>query len=307
MNVFIFGAGYSGRSIARLLLKSTDRVWGTTRSTDNMVRLDEIGLLPLLFAGEPIETGRDKGLNTALRQTTHLIVSIAPDGSGDPVLRALRGGRLKDYAPALRWIGYLSTVGVYGNHDGAWVDETTPCRPVSERSLQRLDAEQKWDEAAAKDGIPLSIIRLSGIYGPGRNALKTALDGKSRRIIKPGQVFNRIHVDDIAGAVVRLADSRDRGIFNVTDDEPAPPQDVVEHACKLTDVTPPVEIPFEWAEMTPMARSFYGETKRVSNDRLRRLGYDLRYPNYRVALDAMWADGSWKQEASGTAPERRAG
>ncbi len=307
MNVFIFGAGYSGRALAGALQRKTDRIWGTTRSTDNMLRLDELGITPLLFDGEPVKPGRDKGLNTALRQTTHLVVSIAPDGSGDPVLRALSGGRLKDYMPALRWVGYLSTVGVYGNHDGAWVDETTPCRPSSERSMHRLDAEQKWDAAASKDGVPLSVIRLSGIYGPGRNALKTALDGKARRLVKPDQVFNRIHVDDIGGAVALLAHIRKHGIVNVTDDEPAPPQDVVEYACNLTGVIPPVEIPFEWADLTPMARSFYGENKRVANARLRSLGYNLLYPNYRTALDAMWADGSWEGKAPSPAPERRTG
>ena len=307
MSAFIFGAGYSGRAIAGALLRATDRVWGTTRSTDNMQRLDDLGVSPLLFDGTPIKPGRDKSLNTALRQTTHLIVSIAPDNAGDPVLRALSGGRLRDYMPALRWIGYLSTVGVYGNHDGAWVDETTPCRPGQQRSMQRLDAERKWDAEASRDGIPLSIIRLSGIYGPGRNALKTALDGKARRIIKPDQVFNRIHVDDIGGAVALLASVRKHGIVNVTDDEPAPPQDVVDYACELTGVIPPVEIPFEWAELTPMARTFYGENKRVANARLRSLGYDLRYPDYRTALSAMWADGSWQDDEGDALPKRRAG
>ncbi len=292
MNLFIFGAGYSGRAIARRLAPSADQIWGTTRSTDKMQRLDALGLSPQLFAGEKLAPGRESGIGVALRQTTHLVVSIAPENDGDPVLGAM-GNRIKDYMPALRWICYLSTVGVYGNHNGEWVDETTPCRPVSERSVQRVEAELAWDRVASKNTVPLSIVRLSGIYGPGRNPIRTALEGKARRLVKPGQVFNRIHVDDIAGAVALLASARSHGIYNVTDDEPAPPQDVVEYACRLAGITPPVEIPFEWAELTPMARSFYGENKRVSNARIRKLGYDFLFPDYRQALDTMWAEKTW--------------
>ncbi len=292
MNLFVFGSGYSGKAIALALTPDTDQVWGTTRTTDKMLALDAAGLTPLLFSGEKLTPGRDTAIGVALRQTTHLVVSIAPDERGDPVLNAM-DRKVMDYMPALRWIGYLSTVGVYGDHDGAWVDESTPCRPVSDRSLQRLEVEQAWDRVASRNNVPLSIVRLSGIYGPGRNAIRTAMRGEARRLVKPGQVFNRIHVDDIAGAVHILASDRYHGIVNVTDDAPAPPQDVVEYACNLAGITPPVEIPFEWAELTPMARSFYGENKRVSNARIRKLGYDFRYPDYRTALDAMWAQGNW--------------
>lgn len=302
MNLFIFGAGYSGKAIARALAPACDAVWGTTRTTDKMQALHDAGIEPLLYAGEKLAPGRDKAVTAALRQTTHLIVSIAPDQAGDPVLLST-GGHLIDFMPALRWTGYLSTVGVYGNRDGEWVDETATCRPVSDRSVERLAAEMAWDRAASKCNVPLSIVRLSGIYGPGRNAIRTAIEGKARRLVKPGQVFNRIHVDDIAGAVGLLASARSHGIFNVTDDEPAPPQNVVTYACKLAGVPLPPEIPFEYAELTPMARSFYGENKRVANERIRRLGYDFRYPNYRVALDAMWRDKSWKgAESAESAP-----
>lgn len=292
MNLFIFGAGYSGKAIARLAAQSCDAIWGTTRTTDKMHALHDAGIEPLLYTSEKLTPGRDSAITAALRQTTHLIVSIAPDGSSDPVLHST-SGHLLEFMPALRWVCYLSTVGVYGNHDGAWVDENTTCRPVSDRSVERLAAEMAWDRAASKGNIPLSIVRLSGIYGPGRNAIRTAMDGKARRLVKPGQVFNRIHVDDIAGAVGLLASARSHGIFNVTDDEPAPPQDVVTYACALAGVPLPPEIPFEYAELTTMARSFYGENKRVSNRRIRSLGYEFRYPNYRVALDAMWRDKTW--------------
>jgi nucleoside-diphosphate-sugar epimerase len=300
VNLFIFGAGYSGKAIARELAPGCDQIWGTTRTTEKMGALDSAGIQPLLYSGDTLTPGRDKAINIALRQTTHLVASIAPGESGDPVIEAM-GGKLRDFMPALRWICYLSTVGVYGDHSGFWVDETTPCRPVSERSLERVEAELAWDRYASRAHVPIVIARLSGIYGPGRNALANAMEGKSRRIVKPGQVFNRIHVDDIAGAVAFLASARSHGIFNITDDEPAPPQDVVLHACNLTGIIPPVEIPFEWAEMTPMARSFYGENKRVSNKRLKKLGYVFRYPNYRVALDQMWRDNSWQDGETATA------
>ncbi len=175
--------------------------------------------------------------------------------------------------PNLRWIGYLSTIGVYGNHDGAWIDETAECKPRAGRSDNRREAEKEWEALAAKRGVPLAILRLSGIYGPGRNAFVNLANGTARRLIKPGQVFNRIHVDDIAGSLAHLARHETGGIFNVTDDEPAPPQDVVAYAAERMGVALPPEIPFETAELTPMARSFYGENKRVSNAKLKATGY----------------------------------
>ena len=197
--------------------------------------------------------------------------------------------------PALEWIGYLSTVGVYGDHGGGWVDETAECRPVSKRSVMRVSAEQDWLELGQAIGRPVAILRLSGIYGPGRNALVNLADGTARRLVKPGQVFNRIHCDDIAGALWHLIDHNLGGIFNVTDDLPAPPQDVVAYAASLMGVTPPPEIPFETAQLSPMARSFYGENKRVANAAIKAAGYNFRFPDYRVALDHMWADGNWRE------------
>ncbi len=175
--------------------------------------------------------------------------------------------------PNLRWIGYLSTVGVYGDHGGAWVDETSECRPVSRRSIDaRRRPNRQWLALGDETALPVAVLRLSGIYGPGRNAFVNLANGTARRLVKPGQVFNRIHVDDIAGALWHLASSDIGGVFNVTDDEPAPPQDVVAYAAELMGVAPPPEIPFETAELSPMARSFYGENKRVSNAAIKAVG-----------------------------------
>ncbi|MCO6386923.1 SDR family NAD(P)-dependent oxidoreductase [Aliihoeflea sp. 40Bstr573] len=287
---FIFGAGYSARAFARKAIASGHRVIGTTRSPEKFAELSALGIEPLLFDGH--SSGRD--LIAMLGEATHLVVSAAPDESGDPVLRAARD-IVHTHMPRLRWIGYLSTVGVYGDHGGDWVDEEGDCRPVSKRSLARLAAEATWRAFATEIGKPLAILRLSGIYGPGRNALVNLEAGRARRIVKPAQVFNRIHVDDIAGALALLACHQADGIFNVTDDEPAPPQDVVAYAAHLMGIEPPAETPFEAASMTPMARSFYGENKRVSNAKLKAAGYVFRFPTYRDALDAMWHDHTWRQ------------
>lgn len=289
--VFIFGAGYSARAFASLCGPDVS-VWGTTRSPEKFDLLRSCGISPLLFDGEPIPE-----IVARLRETTHLVVSIAPGEGGDPVLNAA-GATIASAMPHLRWIGYLSTVGVYGDHGGAWVDEMTPCRPVSRRSVLRVDAEQQWLELGRTIGIPIAILRLAGIYGPGRNAFINLRDGTARRLVKPGQVFNRIHVADIAGALAHLAGQDRGGIFNVTDDEPAPPQEVVSYAAALMGVQPPPEVPFDQAELTPMARSFYGENKRVSNRALRAAGYDFRFPDYWTALRALWNDGNWSEGLS---------
>lgn len=289
--VFIFGAGYSARTFASLCGPDVS-VWGTTRSPEKFDLLRSSRISPLLFDGELTPE-----IVARLRETTHLVVSIAPGEAGDPVLNAARE-TIASAMPHLRWIGYLSTVGVYGDHGGAWVDETTPCRPVSRRSVLRVDAEQQWLELGDATGIPVAILRLAGIYGPGRNAFINLRDGTARRLVKPGQVFNRIHVADIAGALALLAGQNRGGIFNVTDDEPAPPQDVVSYAAELMGVQPPPEVQFDQAELTPMARSFYGENKRVSNRALRAARYDFRFPDYRTALRALWDDGNWSEGLS---------
>ncbi|AYM07002.1 SDR family oxidoreductase [Agrobacterium radiobacter] len=289
MHVMIFGAGYSGKAIANALKPEAASLSGTTRSKDKFASLATAGMTPFLFDGVHL----NDELIAAMGNVTHLVQSVAPGKDGDPLL-ALLGGDLKKFLPNLTWVAYLSTVGVYGDHHGAWVDETTPCRPVSARSVERVAAEAAWTEAAQKANVPLSVLRLSGIYGPGRNAFMNFEKGTARRLVKKDQVFNRIRVEDIGAALAFLARKNERGIFNVTDDEPCPPQDVVSFAATLMGVEPPPEQAFETADLTPMARSFYGENKRVSNARIRDLGFDFRFPEYRLSLKQLWENGLWR-------------
>ncbi|MFN3129740.1 SDR family oxidoreductase [Roseibium sp.] len=281
MRLFVFGVGYSSKAIIEEVRDRFDWIGGTTRSAEKASALRENGIEPFIFDGE---TPGD-GIAAALATATHVLVSIAPSEAGDPVLNQ-HGADIAAASP--KWVGYLSTVGVYGNHDGAWVDETTVCKPVSKRSVQRFAAEEAWLSFAEQTSVPVQIFRLSGIYGPGRNTFENFKKGRARRLIKPGQVFNRIHVADIAGAVSIAMQSPKTRVFNVTDDQPAPPQDVVTYAAELLGVTPPPEVAFETADLTPMARSFYGENKRVSNQRVKdELGYTFRYPDYRIALNTL--------------------
>ncbi len=281
MRLFIFGTGFSSKAFVEEVRDQFDWIGGTTRSSDKMEALRTLGVEPFLFDGN----SQGDGVAEALKQATHILVSIAPNEAGDPVLNQY-ANEIAGAKP--RWIGYLSTVGVYGNHDGAWVDEDTPLNPVSKRSVQRVAAEEAWLAFAEQNDLPVQIFRLSGIYGPGRNAFENFRKGTARRLVKPGQVFNRIHVADIAGALKAAMAKPSTRVFNVTDDEPAPPQDVVAFAAELLGVEAPPEIPFETADLTPMARSFYGENKRVSNQRVKdELGFTFRYPDYRVALKAL--------------------
>ncbi len=303
MRLGILGAGFSGRTVGALAARNGANVWGTTRKRGNFDQLGKCNIAPVVFDG----SSASGDLLESLSRTTHLVISIAPPRSEslaaptaavDPVLSALGSETLASAAPDLEWIGYLSTVGVYGNHDGAWIDEATPVSPSSERSRQRVRAEAEWTVFGESANLPVAICRLSGIYGPGRNALVTAEAGKARRLVKKDQVFNRIHVGDIATAVWLSALQKSTGLFNITDDEPAPPQDVVRYAHELMGRKPPPEVDFETAELTPMARSFYGENKRVSNaNSKRRLGMEYAWPNYRAALKRMWDEDSWKDEA----------
>lgn len=289
MNLVIFGIGYSGLAIARELSASGTTITGTTRKEGRFAEIRAAGAEPEIYAGE----GFSASLAGKLMESTHIVVSIAPDHGGDPLLADFGDG-LAALCPQLEWVGYLSTVGVYGDHDGGWVDEETSCRPVSRRSVARVEAENAWRALSARAGVPLAILRLSGIYGPGKNALANLAAGTARRLVKPGQVFNRIHVEDIAGATALLAARRTAGVFNVTDDEPAPPQDVVTFAANLMGVEPPPETDFASADLSPMARSFYGENKRVANAKIRALGYAFRHPDYRAALTRLWREGNWR-------------
>ena len=282
MRLFCFGYGYSAESLVRQLSARIISVTGTRTSIGD-------------FAEPGIELAAYKGdvpsadVRRLLAGTTHLLVSIPPDLEGDPVLRHFADdiAALSDLA----WVGYLSTVGVYGDHKGAWVDEDTPVKPISERSLRRVQAERAWLDFRAATGKRIDIYRLSGIYGPGRSVIDNLRGGTARRIVKPGQVFNRIHVDDIARAL-SAAIERDAGhtVYNVSDDEPAPPEDVLAYAAELLGVPVPPAIPFEQAGLSAMAATFWAENKRVRNARIRTaLGVELLYPTYREGLRALAA------------------
>jgi nucleoside-diphosphate-sugar epimerase len=288
-HLMIFGAGYSGKAIATAMTPTMTRISGTTRSVEKSDALRAAGITPFVFDGETISDV----LRQELATVTHLVQSIAPGASGDPLIR-LCEGELKSLMPKLEWAAYLSTVGVYGDHGGAWVTEDTECRPVSIRSTERVEAEDAWLAAAQQADIPVVVLRLSGIYGPGRNGFMNLDKGTARRLVKKDQVFNRIRVEDIGAATAFLSARHVSGIFNITDDEPAPPQDVVTFAAELMGMDPPPEKAFETAELTPMARSFYGENKRVSNAKIRALGFTFRFPDYRQSLQQLWNDAVWR-------------
>ena len=288
MKLLILGAGFSGKAIARICGPAFERVYGTTRSEKNFAEIEKAGATPIAFDGQTMPSA----LAEALKETTHIVQSISPDKDGDGFLNSF--GNLRTLAPKLEWAGYLSTIGVYGNRDGNWVDESANLEPVSERSRERVIAEQQWLDAGSALGFPVAVLRLSGIYGPGRNAFVNLENGTARRLIKKGQIFNRIRVEDIGRFTAFLIEAGKDGIYNVTDAEPAPAQDVIEYAARLMGVAVPPDIPFETAELSPMARSFYGESKRVSNARSREIGFEYLYPNYRISLEQMWNDQVWR-------------
>lgn len=286
MGVFFFGMGYSSRATARAIHELRDPdipIAGTTRSAEGAEAFADTEYRIHVFDGEvPGPT-----LSEDLRQATHVILSIPPDERGDAALNLHRADL--DAARDLQWIGYFSTVGVYGDFGGQWIDETAPTRPVNTRSKQRVEAEQAWRDYAEQRGVPLFIERLAGIYGPGRSAFDKLREGTARRIVKQGQVFNRIHVEDIGRITALAALQRLEGTYNLADTEPAPPQDLVTYAAGKMGVAPPPDMPFETAKMTEMARSFYSDNKRVSSKRiLAALNTTLTYPTYREGLDAIW-------------------
>lgn len=285
--LFCFGLGYSALALARRLLAQGWSVAGTTRAQDKADRLAGAGIEVFLF-------DRDRPLDDpagALAGTSHLLSSAPPDGTGDPVLEHHRA----DIAAleGLAWLGYLSTTGVYGDRGGGWVDEDSDLAPTGARGRRRVAAEAAWLDLWERDGLPVHLFRLAGIYGPGRSALDTVRDGTARRIDKPGQVFSRIHVDDIAAVLqASMARPRPGAAYNLCDDAAAPPQEVVAYACELLGREPPPLVPFEAAELSDMARSFYRDNKRVSNARIKdELGVALAYPTYRDGLRAMLATG----------------
>jgi hypothetical protein len=284
-----FGLGYCAEYYLRSFGSKFDRTFGTLRSVDRAKVLNETydgRLQAVVFDGRTVTSELCRAVNEA----DALLVSAPPDENGDPVLQVLTDELTS--ATSLRSIVYLSTIGVYGDSGGAWVDESTEARPDSVRGRARLAAEQAWQRLGEHVGAAVAILRLAGIYGPGQNALLQVASGKARRIIKPGQIFNRIHVADIAQAIDAALTRGATGIFNVADDEPSPPGEPLAFAAQLLGVTPPPEVSFESAAatMSPMALSFWQECRRVHNDALKRaLGVRLLYPTYREGLRALMA------------------
>jgi len=277
MNTLLsIGHGYSAQALARRLLPQGWQIIGTTRTEAGAKALRATGIDALVWP--------ESDLSGALAKATHLLTSVAP-GDSDPVLQAI-GPQIA--GSPLKWVGYLSTTAVYGHHNGDWVDETTPLAPTTARGAARVQAEADWTAL----GLPLHIFRLAGIYGPGRGPFEKVRDGSARRIHKAGQVFSRIHVDDIARVLHAALLRPHPDVYNVCDDDPASPEDILGLAAEMLGLPPPPIVPYEQADMTPMARSFYAENKRVRNDRIKTvLGVTLDYPTYREGLAAILAAG----------------
>ena len=274
------GHGYCAAALAERLVPEGWRIIGTSRSAGRLESLAAHGVEPVLWPGT--------ALAPLLVQATHVLSSIAPEDDGDPIL-ATEGAALA--AAPVRWVGYLSTTGVYGDHGGGWVDEDTPLTPSTRRGQARVRAEQEWQALP----LPLHIFRLAGIYGPGRGPFEKVRDGTARRIVKPGQVFSRIHVDDIAQALHASMNAPAPGaVYNICDDDPAPPEDVLSYAARLMGLPEPLSEDWDTAPMSPMARSFYAESKRVRNDRMKRdLGVRLIHPDYRAGLANLLEAEAW--------------
>lgn len=291
------GLGYSAKAVAGRLAAQGWHITGTSRDGEGRAAIRALG-----YEAVPFDAGATAvpaALAGVLGEATHLLISAAPargdaagatapGGGGDPVLGLPGFGAAM--LPNLRWIGYLSTIGVYGDHGGAWVDEDTPVNRDGGRALSRVVAEDGWRALGAALDVPVAVMRLSGIYGPGRNVLARLKAGVERRVYKPDQVFNRIHVDDIAAAVEASIARGLGGVYNITDDEPAPPQDVSAYGAALLGIEPPPLVDWRTADLTPMGRAFYLENKRVRNDRMKReLGVPPRYPTYREGLRGLLA------------------
>jgi nucleoside-diphosphate-sugar epimerase len=291
VNLVIIGLGFTASYYAAHHASAFTRVTGTRRAP-KAERLGGVELLPFDGAAET----SDPRLLAALAEADALLVSAGPDAQGDPALRLLADKIAA--SPGCKKIVYLSTIGVYGDHGGEWIDETAATEPANRRSQQRLAAEAGWTQLAKRSGKEIYVLRLSGIYGPGRNVLVKLREGAAKRLVKPGQVFNRVHVEDISRAIdACLTTPAPGGIYNITDDEPAPPQDVVLYAAQKLGVAPPPEQDFDAAQLTPMARSFYGENKRVSNRRMKDLlGFDPAFPTFREGIAALRAQGEGAAE-----------
>ncbi|HXM70127.1 MAG TPA: SDR family oxidoreductase, partial [Thermoanaerobaculia bacterium] len=293
-HLFCFGLGYSAGVLAQALLRQGWRVAGTARTPARVAALADAGIEAFVFdRGHPLADAK-----AALAGATHLLSSVPPDPAGDAVLD--HHGADIAVLRELAWVGYLSTTGVYGDRAGGLVDEETPPAPTSERGKRRVDAEAGWQTLGQRHGLPVHIFRLAGIYGPGRSALDAVRAGTARRVDKPGQLFSRIHVEDIAAVLAAsLRQPRAGAIYNLADDLPAAGSEVVAYACRLLGVEPPPLVALEQAALSPMAASFYGESRRVGNERIKReLGITLSYPDYSTGLAAILAaeDGAGSGE-----------
>lgn len=279
-HLFCFGFGYCASYVAQRLAMRGWTISGTATQDAGVAEINRRGYQGSIFDGKR----PNPDVSGALRHATHILLSIPPSENGDPAWR-IHGSDIAD-SPSIKWIGYFSTVGVYGDSAGGWIDEATQPHPGSERGQRRLKAENEWLELGSNTNKGVMIFRLPGIYGPGRSTLDDIRNGTARRIIKPGQVFNRIHVQDIASAVEAAIDRPSSGrTYNITDDEPSPPQDVVAYAASLLGVPPPPELDFATAKLSPMGQSFYSENKRIANTRMKaELGVQLQFPSYREGL-----------------------
>lgn len=284
-HLFCFGLGYSARILARRLRRQGWRVTGTCRSGEAAedLRAEGFALFPFDRA-HPLPKG-------ALAGATHILVSIPPEPEGDPVLAC----HAADIAAlgTLSWLGYLSTTAVYGDCGGGWVDESAPRRGTSERARRRAAAEEAWLALWRESAVPVHLFRLTAIYGPGRSPFEALRSGTAKRIEKPGQVFSRIHVEDLAAVLsASMARPRPGALYNVADDEPAPAEAVVAYAANLLGVPAPPLVPFEKADLSPLAKSFFADNRRVRNDRIKNeLAVALSYPNYRLGLKAILRSG----------------
>ena len=286
MKLVVFGLGFSAKAFVDFARNHFTDITATVTTAEKAARLNADNCHVYVFN----EDEADPKISKALHEADAVLISIGPDEQGDPVMRHF--ARALEQSKSIKWIGYLSTIGVYGDAQGGWVDETTLPSPSHPRTQMRVKVERQWLDLGQRAGKPVHIFRLAGIYGPGRNPILNLVQ-RAQRIIKPGQVFNRIHVDDIAQTLLAsLAKPRAGAIYNVTDHEPAPPQDVLAYAAELMGVNPPPEIPFEKAVMSEMARSFYADNKRVSNRLIRdELGVNFLYPTFREGLQALVAQG----------------
>ena len=274
-HLLCFGFGFSAEALAHKLHPHEWHITGTSRSAEGVAAIHANGYEGVLFSE----------FNSIPNTVTHILTSVPPSDDGDLVLLRFKT-ELMSRSKSFDWVAYLSTTGVYGDRGGEWVDENATLQPNTDRGQRRVDAEAEWQSIS---GLPLEIFRLAGIYGPGRNAFESLKSGKAQRVIMPGQIFSRIHVEDIAGVILASINRPNPGrIYNLADDEPCPPQDVIAYAAELLGMPIPPDVAFEDAKLSAMAKSFYADSKRVSNARIKNeLGYELKYPNYKVGLKAL--------------------